>query len=221
MFHLTEEDIRNAMELYEMELIDPINKGTMFLAGVYCILSICEKHEKYTSVFDRVKEKFHTPEDIINNRSLLRKVIKPIIFPNRKAEYLYKFSVWWKNTDLPEEIIEDIQNGRKREFELRDEIAEEAPGMSYKNASFFLNKCGYVNVVPIDLWELRLLEMLGHNVEVSGYYEIKGGLRRKEYLKYENIIREIARSFEVTPVLFHFTIWNKYRNLKKNNITKE
>jgi 8-oxo-dGTP pyrophosphatase MutT (NUDIX family) len=56
MLHLAEEDIKNSIELYERELIRPINRENMFLAGIYCILSITEKYEKLNKVFNKIKE---------------------------------------------------------------------------------------------------------------------------------------------------------------------
>ena len=207
---LTKKDFENARILYEEELISPINEENMFRAGVYCILSAAEKYQKHRSIFERLlEERLDTPEEIIHNRERLREAVKRARFPNIKAGRIYRFAAWWRESDLPRKIMEDIDSGRENEFKLRNHLAEEAPGMWYKGASYFMVKCGYENVVPIDLWVMRFLKDMGYGVKIPDY-RTQSGPKPKEYIEYEKIISDIAKEYGVSPALFQFALWAKY-----------
>jgi len=217
-WNLTEEDFKNAQILYEEEKIYPINEETMFRAGLYCILSAAEKYSKSRFVY----QMFHmhmldTPSRIISNREKMKELVKKLRFPNMKEKHVYKFALWWPKTSIPSKIIEDIKHGRKNEFNLRNRLAEEAPGMSYKSSSLFMIKCGYENVVPIDLWMLRFLSHIGYEVEIPDY-KTRSGPKKKEYLEYEKLISEIARSYNVSPALFQFAVWSKHSTWNRKRI---
>lgn len=207
---LTAKDFENARILYEKEKIFPINKENMFRAGIYCILSAAEKYQKHKSIYNElIENKIDTPENIKKNREKLISIVRKARFPNQKSERIYKFALWWLESDLPGKIIEDVNNNRENEFELRNRFAEEAPGIWYKGASLFMIKCGYENVVPVDLWMLRFLKHNGYDVELPDYRK-KSGPKPKEYLEYENILREMAQSYDVSPAIFQFALWSKF-----------
>jgi len=50
-----------------------------------------------------------------------------------------------------QELLEDMFNGRTNSNKFRDIIAKSVPGLSFKSASYLLNKIGYGDVVPIDV----------------------------------------------------------------------
>ncbi len=206
---LSEYDLEIGRVLFEKEKVFPVTRETMFCAGVKCIISAVEKYRKYEKVYEILKAEFNTPARMIGRRNELKEIVRRLRFPNRKFKFLVDFAGWYSRTDIPEKIIEDIKLGRRNEFKLRDRIAREAPGIWYKGASFFMNKCGYENVVSIDLHVLRFLRDLGYKVKIPDYKK-RSGPKPKEYLAYEKTISQIARMHSVSPALFQFAIWAKY-----------
>jgi thermostable 8-oxoguanine DNA glycosylase len=211
-YGLTEKDFRRAKLVLEEERIYPVTYENMFCAGIYCILSAAEKYEKFRQVYQKVlRHELNTPDKIMNKREELKKVLSTIRFPNEKEDRVYNFAVWWKKSFMPETILKDINLGRKEEFVLRNRLAEECPGLSYKGASLFMVKCGYENVVPIDLWVLRFLKQLGYEVAVPDYRQ-RSGPKQKEYVEYERILTEIASECKVSPAQLQAAIWAKLSN---------
>jgi thermostable 8-oxoguanine DNA glycosylase len=206
---LTEEDLRRAKKLLEEERVS-VTYENMFCAGIYCILSTAEKYTKYKSVYDELLEnKLNTPENIKKDKRKLKEIVGYVRFPNIKHERINKFASWWQKSDLPRKIIEDINSGRKNEFELRNQLAEEAPGIWYKGASLFMIKCGYENVVPLDIWMLRFLKDYGYDIKIPDYRR-QSGPKPKEYIEYEKIITGIAKGYGSSPALFQFAVWSKH-----------
>ena len=66
----------------------------------------------------------------------------------------------------------------------------------------------------LDIWMLRYLKHLGYNVKIPDYRTISG-ISGKEYLYYENILREIALQHKITPVLFQASLWAKNSVFRK------
>ncbi|MEM5794616.1 MAG: hypothetical protein QXS48_05060 [Candidatus Aenigmatarchaeota archaeon] len=213
--YLSKEDFKVGRRLMEEEKIYPITYENMFVAGIYCILSAAEKHSKHVLVYNKLVKTLDIPEKILSNKEKLRKIVSVARFPNLKTERIYNFASWWVKNSLPKRILKDINSGREKEFELRNELAEECPGISYKGASLFMVKCGYENVVPIDLWMLRFLRSLGYEVEIPDYKK-KSGPKPREYLEYEKIISEITRKLKVSPAFLQFTVWSKFSKIKNS-----
>ena len=70
-------------------------------------------------------------------------------------------------------------------------------------------KCGYKNVVPIDIWVLRFLKDMGYDIQIPDYRK-QSGPKGKKYLEYESIFSDIAKEYAVSPALFQFALWTKY-----------
>lgn len=207
---LTEKDFRNAEFIIKKELINPLTRDNVFCKGVYWILSGAENHKKQLEIYYKLLDsELDTPESVINNKQRLHEIIKKARFPKSKEKYISKFSKFWLESEIPEKILDDANNGRQCEFELRDQLAKEAPGIGPKCASCLLNSCGYKHVVPVDLWILRFLEDGGYEVKVPDYKTV-GGLTKKEYLEYEKIISDRAREYNVSPVILQAAVWSKY-----------
>lgn len=212
---LTAEDFKNAKILLEQERINPVNKENIFRAGIYCILSAAEQYQRHARIFERLlEEKLDTPERIINNKERLAGMLKSTRFPNTKIERIRKYALWYPESDLPQKIIDDINNCRKDEFTLRNRLAEEAPGIWYKGASFLLTKCGYENVVPVDIWMIRFLRNEGYEIKMPDYATTSGP-KPKDYLEYEKIISSIAKENNTAPAIFQSALWSKHSTWNK------
>lgn len=208
-FSLTNEDIQKARRLYERERIYPINRKGIFLGAVYCIILQSDNYEKSQKIYKSlISNNLTTLESFKQNKRKVKKLLKPARFPNRKLEYIYKFIKWFERSRTVNKIIEDIKNGRRDGPKLREEIAENAPGLGYKSASFLMNKVGYLNLVTIDIHMLRWLKNLGYEVKIPDYKHI-GGIQRNEYLKYEGIVKELARKCSIEPTIYQFAVWLK------------
>lgn len=225
-WQLTRKDFENARLLLKRELISPINQENMFRAGLYCILSAAEKYSKHNAIYyELLENEIDTPDAILSNKRELTEIIQRARYPNAKEKHIRKFASWWLESDLPDEIMIDIYAEKKKEFALRNRLAEEAPGIWYKGASLFMIKCGYENVVPVDLWVLRFLEENGHDVSLPHYvtvrspnYKERSGPTPKEYLQYEKVISDAAKEYLVSPALFQFILWSKYSTWKKTKL---
>ncbi len=206
--YFTKKDFKNAEFIIKQELIDPLTIEELFNKGLYWILSSSENHKKQTNLYNDLTINFNTPETILANKQEVHNIIKKARFPNRKEKFIFGFSKFYIESDLPEKILEDAYNGRQRGFELREELVKEAPGLGYKCGSGLLQSCGYDCLVPVDIWVLRFLEDYGHEVKVPDYKTV-GGITKKEYLKYEKIISSMAKEYEVSPVVLQAAIWLK------------
>jgi thermostable 8-oxoguanine DNA glycosylase len=212
---LTKEDFKNTKILFEQEKISPINEETMFRAGLYCILSAAEQYKRQIQFYNTLlKENLDTPKNIRDSRQTLAEVLRNTRFPNTKTKRVYDFALWWPKSNLPRKLVEDIDNGRQYEFPLRNRLAEEAPGIWYKGASLFMIKCGYENVVPLDIWVIRVLKNLGYNIEVPDYKK-RSGPKPKEYLKNEQQFIKIAKEQGVSTALLQFALWSRYSTWNK------
>jgi thermostable 8-oxoguanine DNA glycosylase len=220
MIKLTKEDFDKAQKIWNEERISPVDEQNMFLAGLYCILSATESYKRHTFIYKGLLAKdLDNPESITNNKQRLDRAVRKTRFPNVKARRIYDFASWWPQSDLPGRIVEDVHNGRKDEFNLRNQFADEAPGLWYKGASLLMIKCGYENVVPIDLWVMRFLKDCGYEVEIPDY-EKKSGPRPKKYMEYERIISGMARRRNVSPSIFQFAVWGRYSSWNKTSRQK-
>ncbi|MFP4116953.1 MAG: hypothetical protein ACLFQ8_01470 [Candidatus Aenigmatarchaeota archaeon] len=219
---------RQVLEEERIDLSDNKEESfnKMFNAGVYCILSIADKHSKQESIYDELQYKgLNSPEDIIDMSNIddFSRILDKARFPRRKKEYIFNFSEWWMESPLPEEIYKDVKEDREREFELRDKIASSpsknngAPGLGDCKSSFFLVKCGYGNVVPIDIVMMRYLDENGYDVKVPDYRK-KSGPSPKRYRELEDEFIEISEEHNVEPAVLQATIWMEGSSYKEKTL---
>jgi len=213
---LTETDFENAQKVYEEQSISPVDESNIFRGGLYCILSAAQDYTNHVKIYNQlIKNGLDTPENILQSKPKLKRIIKGTRFPNMKYGRVCDFSEWWPKSEMAEKIMADIGNNRLEEYPIREQITEEAPGMSRKCTSLLLNKLGYENVVPIDLWVLRALSSWGYDVKISDYTTVSG-LTKKEYLSYEDVFSDYAKKLNVSPAKLQAAIWAKYSLWKDN-----
>lgn len=206
---LTKKDIENASFILQSEMVDPLTIPEMFKAALWTILSATERFDKQVQIYSSfLNRKLDTPQRIQENWNQVRLLIGKTRFPNQREKRFRAFIKWWESTDIPTQILHDATNGKEREIELRNELAKYAPGIGPKCASLFMIKCGYRNIVPIDIWIIRYLKAIGCKIEEPDYKRVSG-LTDKEYRKYEEIIRGIAKSHNLSPALFQAALWGK------------
>lgn len=204
----SEEDFENAEDILYEERFYSLNRESLFRAGMYSILTAAEEYGDTKGTYNLLMEKgIDTPEkvrkmgkeeliDLIENGSNGKR----ITHYNQKAHRIYKFADGWSESDLPEKILEDVENKRKEISDLEDlrnEIVEEFTGFGPKVVSFFQLKCGYENAIPLDSWESRFLdEILDEDIKVPDYYEI-GGHSKEEHSELEKKFLGVYKSLKM------------------------
>ncbi|MBU7045019.1 MAG: hypothetical protein HXS54_01170 [Theionarchaea archaeon] len=219
-FTLTKEDIKKGVFILRKEKINPLSRSNLFKGALWCFLSSTERYDKQLRIYSSfINRSLDTPERILNNWVEAWKLIKKTRFPNQRLARFKRLLEFWQNSELPHDICCDTMNGKQEEFTLRNELARNAPGFGLKCSSLLLIKCGYENIVPIDLWMIRYLRNLGYNIEEPDYKRVSG-LTDKHYLFYEEIIREISEGHGISPALFQAAIWGKNSMFSQNPLTE-
>jgi len=214
---LSEKQIEEGHKILESELIVPTNKN-LFRAGICCIIAAAEQYKRAVKFYERlIKEELDTPSRIEENPKDLREVLRTIHYPNEKIKRIQRFAYEWPRSGIAKKLRHDINNGRKEEFNLRNKIAEEAPGLSYKSASYYMNKCGYVNVIPIDVWMLKFLKDQGFDVKLASKGQsVPSG---KKYLGLEKEFIKLAEKQKLQPAVYQASLWGKYSTWGERNLT--
>ncbi|MBU0461403.1 MAG: hypothetical protein KJ574_02330 [Nanoarchaeota archaeon] len=218
--YLHEEDFNLADRIYQEERISPLTSENMFLRAIYCILSAAEHFSKQKLVYEGlINAGLTTPEQIALHPGLLSDIVSKARYPNSKERAIAGLAQWWPETDLPARIIADVSDSQQKEFELRNGLAKECPGMWYKCASLFMRMCGYRNVVPVDLWAMRFLRDKGFDIRIPS--DQTSGLTKKEYMEYEQAFARVASEFGIPPAHFQLLLYAKFSTWKAANGTGE
>lgn len=245
LLHFTEEDYARAAQLEADERITPLNRDEMFKRVIYCLLSSREYFEKQMKVYNGLMAHgFDNPENILSDPEKVAEVSYST--GKAKTKSIINLAEWWPGSDLPEQIIEDVQGDQSRVFDIRADMSKAKIGTGEKCASLFLRMCGYYNIVPLDLWAERLLTFHGYKLDSRVKHitrdpnqpalpgvsidaivredVFKGGLRGKKYLQYEQLFIELAEKYEMAPaklqmlVYAKFSTWNSVSNGNKQLI---
>ena len=225
--YLCKKDFENIEDFLEREHIQ-LTEHDMYNAGNYCILSAVQNNSTHQRMYkEMILSNFDNPDNVIegfeNSFEDIYKILKIANFPNQKMERIYKFAHWWKKSNLHKEILYDAKNGREEEFKLRNQLAKEAPGLGLKCASLYMIKCGYENIVPVDIVFIKYLKRLGYDVEIPNY-KTKSGPKYKEYLELEKIainltkeekILELTELEEISPAILQAVVWRKYSTFRE------
>ncbi len=231
-FYLCKKDFEDIEEFLKREHI-PLTEYYMYNAGNYCILSAVQNNPTHQELYENlINSNFDTPDRIIegfeNSFDDIYKILKNAHFPNQKMERIYNFADWWNKSNLHKKILHDAENGREEEFKLRNQLAKEAPGLGLKCASLYMIKCGYENIVPVDIVLLKFLDKLGYDVEIPNY-KTKSGPNHKEYLKLEKLTTDLTKNEklleltdleEISPAIFQAVVWRKYSTYREDALEK-
>lgn len=215
-----EEDCRQAILLQERERIDPITNDNLFRGALYCILTTREIYANLIRVFNElIVRGLDTPERIMQSNSELSEIIKRAGYSQKKEKFVKGIAEWWQKSELPAQVLDDIVQGKQREMELRDKIADskQAPGLGFKCTSLLFRMIGYSNTVPVDTWVIQFLHAHDYDVH-EDYLTRYRGTSKKDYLKYEGWFTEIARALGKEPGKFQLEIWCKKSSWKRKSI---
>lgn len=213
---ISHEDIDLAEQLRRAETTDPLTLEEVYKKGVFCILVGAEKYPRAVRLYQRmVASGLNDPDHVLSRLELLETILQGSNWSKRKWERIVGFSCWWLEDEgkLMREILDDAQNGREKGFELRQKLTK-ADGIGLKSASFLMNSLGYEELVALDRWMLQFLADQGYGVRVPDYERIGALNSLPEYIKTEQIVREIAAQarsaqpeYILTPAGFQRIIW--------------
>jgi len=163
----------------EFERVGKIkNKSKIFSELCFCILTANFNAERGIKIQNELGKKFCS----LNEKQLSKK-LKELghRFPNARANYIYCCQKYNK------ELIDVLYKDKFSENEIREWLVKNIKGLGMKEASHFMRNVGFKNVAIIDFHIIDLLvkEKLIPKSEAKS-------LSKNQYLKIENVLREIA-----------------------------
>ena len=118
---------------------------------------------------------------------------------NEYSEKLDRIADKLSKLEKLDEIIEAME-GIGDEHRLRRWLAENVPGLGFKEASHFLRNVGFRNLAIIDFHIIRLLKRYG----LLGDFR---SLTRRRYLEIEKLLREIADRLGLSLAELDLYLW--------------
>ena len=128
-----------ARRLHELESIKPLDSDNMFFGGIYCVLSVAEVYRNLVRVHGRLEHYgLNTPETVLSNPDKVKEALKKVGYTRMKEKNIFGLANWWLESDVPNRILEDLLDGKSNEHTLRNELAENAPGLGFKCSSMLM-----------------------------------------------------------------------------------
>jgi thermostable 8-oxoguanine DNA glycosylase len=210
---LTPKNWRDGKIAYREEMIDPKDHNEIFCSILYSFLSIQEKWSKQYTIYQTLVDNELNnvavmKKDLAKEHPLTYTIIREHRFGNKLKKWFKSLVDDWDNlTVLLDEMGDKVNTATKEnEFDLRKRLSDSIDGVSYKVASLIMMKCGYQNVVPVDIQLIRYCKQaLGFNYNPAKKRE---DTSPKEFLAYEKRISEEAARQNVSPALFQYVIWH-------------
>ncbi|MGB9748476.1 MAG: N-glycosylase/DNA lyase [Candidatus Woesearchaeota archaeon] len=120
-------------------------------------------------------------------------------FPNTRANFICNAR------ERKKEIIEKIKSinenhGEHEEHEIREWLVKNIKGIGYKEASHFLRNIGFKNLAIIDFHIVDILER--HKI-----IKRPKNLGKKNYLKIESVLKEIAGKTNLSLAELDLYLW--------------
>ncbi|MGP3667338.1 MAG: N-glycosylase/DNA lyase [Candidatus Bathyarchaeota archaeon] len=177
--------------LREFKRMGEASSREVFKELCFCILTANFNAEKCIKIQDKIGDGFlYLPEE------KLAETLKKLghRYPYTRARYIVEAR---KYKDKLKNIITSFKND---EEELRSWLVKNVKGIGYKEASHFLRNIGYTNFAILDF----------HIINILTKYRITKKpktLTRKEYLKIENIMREIAKKLNLNLAELDLYLW--------------
>ena len=185
-------------------------ENILFCELVYVVLSLREKfHINKQQFYDFLDNNLGTVNNVLKNRERLENLLYPYGMGQKKIDTIMSISSKWKSLDITNKMREDVD--KIHGPELRSEITRTIHGVGFKFASLFLRMCGYEDIAPPDTWGINFCESRGYV-----YKRSDSGLKEKEGIAYEKILKKYAKQYDVSPALFQATIYATWSTWKKD-----
>ena len=162
----------------------------IFTELAFCILAANFTASRSLEIVEKLGDRLMTLDRSEIARELRRLGHR---YPEARARYLVE-----AREKLGEiiEAIEEIED----EHRLRRWLAENVPGLGFKEASHFLRNIGFQNLAIIDFHIIRLLKRYG----LLGEFR---SLTRRRYLEIEKLLKEIADRLGLSLAELDLYLW--------------
>ncbi|MBI4145524.1 hypothetical protein HY493_04970 [Candidatus Woesearchaeota archaeon] len=209
-WELTPEIRKRADDYMALHQIRPVTSETLFQGAMFSVLAARQDYPMHVSTYAMLlAEGFGDPRKLWTDRHslALRSCLSKLNGPNQKRQRLVMLAGWWMRSEMPDMIVEDCNDGKKKEFELGDKFAETAPGIWYKGQRMLWGHIGYMHGVPIDTWMVKFLRYLGHKEFKQPNYRTTSGPRPDQYALGERIIAEHGAKNGLSPYMTQVCLW--------------
>ncbi|RLI42049.1 N-glycosylase [Candidatus Bathyarchaeota archaeon] len=166
------------------------SNGEIFIELCFCILTANFNAEKAIKIQTEIGKDFLTLSE-----SQLAEKLKRLghRYPNTRAKYIVKARKY-------KDSLKNVISSFNVEDELREWLVKNIKGIGYKEASHFLRNIGYTNFAIVDF----------HITDLLARYKLlekPKTLTKKEYLKIENLLREIAEKSNLNLAELDLYLW--------------
>ncbi|MEM3957378.1 MAG: N-glycosylase/DNA lyase [Thermoproteota archaeon] len=167
------------------------SRERIFSELCFCILTANCSAEGGLRVQEEIGEGF-----LKLSRSQLSRKLRSLgyRYPNTRAKYIVEARK--RCEDVLRIINEDGDPTRVRRW-----LADNVPGIGFKEASHFLRNIGFKNLAIIDKHVLRVLHRYGYIVSIPQ------NLSRAKYLEIEKILSKIAGELNMTLAELDLYLW--------------
>lgn len=167
------------------------SREKVFSELCFCILTANYSAERGWKIQEECGEEFFK----LDGHQLAERLRKlGYRYPNSRARYIVKAR------SIYEDIWRTLESGRDPS-EIRRWIAENVPGLGFKEASHFLRNMGFKNLAIVDKHVLRVL---------YGYGLIRTmpqRLSKTMYLKIEKTLLKVAGELGISPAELDLYLW--------------
>jgi len=162
----------------------------IFMELAFCILAANFTASRSLEIVEKLGDRLMTLDRSEIARELRRLGHR---YPEARARYLVEAR---EKLDEIIKAIEEIED----EYRLRRWLAENVPGLGFKESSHFLRNIGFQNLAIIDFHIIRLLKRYG----LLGEFR---SLTRRRYLEIEKLLREIADRLGLSLAELDLYLW--------------
>ncbi|HDD66937.1 MAG TPA: N-glycosylase/DNA lyase [Nitrososphaeria archaeon] len=162
----------------------------IFMELAFCILAANFTASRSLEIVEKLGDRLMTLDRSEIARELRRLGHR---YPEARARYLVEAR---EKLDEIIKAIEEVED----EHRLRRWLAENVPGLGFKEASHFLRNIGFQNLAIIDFHIIRLLKRYG----LLGEFR---SLTRRRYLEIEKLLREIADRLGLSLAELDLYLW--------------
>jgi len=162
----------------------------IFMELAFCILAANFTASRSLEIVEKLGDRLMTLDRSEIARELRRLGHR---YPEARARYLVEAR---EKLDEIIKAIEEVED----EHRLRRWLAENVPGLGFKEASHFLRNIGFQNLAIIDFHIIRLLKRYG----LLGEFR---SLTRRRYLEIEKLLKEIADRLGLSLAELDLYLW--------------
>jgi N-glycosylase/DNA lyase len=189
---LKQSEVRGLIDarIREFRELGEASSSEIFKELCFCILTANFSAERGIRIQKEIEDGFLTlPE------AELTKKLRDLghRYPEARAKYIVEARHY-------SESLKDILRSFRSERALREWLAENVKGLGLKEASHFLRNVGYTDLAILDF---HIIELLAKRNLV----EKTKTLTKKRYLKIEDLLKEIARSSNLSLAELDLYLW--------------